>query len=778
MGFPSGLRGNRAPSLLLAACLAWLPLAMASPPYAGRSLQDVLREFAGSGLNVIFSSDVVPPGLAVQAEPASRGGLAMVREMLGAHGLALSEVGEGVWVVTRVAAGRVAEQPAAEPAVAADQGPTLVEIVVTTSRYALAGNEAESRFFLSHGDVRSLPKFADEALRAVQHLPGSASSGFSALTHLRGGEYDEVLMVLDGLPLNEPFHLKHLLAPVSVFDTEAIGSINVSSGGFTAQYGDRMSGVIDITPMEPLAERNAVLGLSLFHLNGLGAGHFADARGQWLLSGRHSNLDMLADLLRSRAGDARYSDLFGRVAWALDDDTSFFAGALVSDDKLDSRTVDEAERLSATYRNRYLWAGWRQEWGGGLSSRAILALTDIDNERTGSVDRQGRQSGWISDDRNLDVTILRVDVEHRGEGLYSRFGGEVRESHGRYRYRSSLLREPGWPFPGDPGASVMRDLAPEPESHQFAAYLTSRAWLSARISAEVGLRWDKQVYDDHSGPREVSPRINLMYELSPALRLRAGWGRFWQSQAVNELQVEDGIDSFHDAQRADHFIVSLERVFDGGLDFRVEAYVKDYDRVRPHFENLYDPVQLLPELGPDRVKVAPAGSQARGLEFLLRQRGEGPWSWWLSYAWSRVIDDVDGRKVPRSWDQRHGIGAGLRYAMQDWEIALTDTFHTGWPTTHPDAVFDAATGLAAIDPGERNARRYRNFNSLDFRALRRYSLPDSTLEVFFEATNVLGQRNQCCSSYSVRVSGDQVEIDRNVERWLRVIPNLGVSWRF
>ncbi|MBW7930089.1 MAG: TonB-dependent receptor [Gammaproteobacteria bacterium] len=775
MGISPGVGWRCVPSLLLMVCLLWMsPVAASS--LVGRSVQDVLREFSGSGLNIIFSSDVVPPDLTVQTEVASPGGVAAVREILMAHGLVLIGVGEGVWAVARAPAGHAVVPPTAAPAVV--ETPTLVEIVVTTSRYALAGSETDSRTFLSQHDVRALPRFADEPLRAVQHLPGSASSGFSALTHLRGGAYDEVLMVLDGLPLNEPFHLKHLLAPVSVLDAEAIGSIDVSSGGFTAQYGDRMSGVIDITPLETPAERSTVLGLSLFHLNGLSAGRFADSRGQWLLSARRSNLDVLAELVHSKVGSAGYSDLLGRIAWGPDEDTLFFAGTLIADDDFDGNTADGSERLSATYRNRYLWGGWRQYWGSGLSSRAILALTDIDNKRSGRMDKPGRQSGWLDDDRNLDVIIARLDVEHHGQRLYTRFGGEARESHGRYRYRSNLVREPDWPFPGDPGVSMTRDLAPEPESHQFAAYVSSRVWLGAGLSAELGLRWDKQVYDDDSGPREVSPRINLMYELSPATRLRAAWGRFWQSQAVNELQVEDGIDTFYDAQRADHFIVSLEQALGERFGLRVEAYVKDYDRVQPYFENLYDPVQLLPELEPNRVRVAPASSRARGVELLLRQRDAGPWSWWLSYAWSRVTDDIGGRAVPRSWDQRHGIGAGLRYAGQHWEFTLTDVFHTGWPTTRPDLGLDTTSGLVAIDSGERNASRYRNFNSLDFRALRRYRLQAGTLEAFFELGNMLGQRNQCCTRYEVRVDGAAAVLDRDVEHWLRLIPNLGVSWRF
>ncbi|CAG0941474.1 hypothetical protein GPROT2_01325 [Gammaproteobacteria bacterium] len=776
MGIPSCVAAGRARTALLAATLLWVSLALGAP-LAGRPLQDVLREFQAQGLNIIFSSELVTPQLRVLAEPAG-GGIAAAREVLAAHGLVLVDVGAGAWAVTRgpgVAAGASAAPPAAEPAAAV---PALSEIVVTTSRYALAGSEADPHVFLSQADLQALPKLADEPLRAVQRLPGSASSGLSAQTHLRGGEYDEVLMVFDGLPLNEPFHLKNFLAPVSVFDAEAIGAIDVSSGGFTVNHGDRMSGVIDITPLTPPQDRYTVLGLSLFHLNGLSAGRFDDGRGQWLASARRSNLGLLADFAEGDVGSVEYHDLLGRVSYAVAPGTTLLAGLLSSSDEISGHTADHRERTSARYQNQYAWTGWQQDWADALSSRLLLALTHIESRRSGTLDQPGQQLGWLEDDRDLDVVMARLDVEHHGDRLYSRFGAEYRESHGKYRYRSEVSYLPGWPFPGDAGSSVARDLRPSPEGHQAALYATGRLRLTGRLSAEAGLRWDDQTYDDAGGPEEFSPRINLLYDLSPRSRLRLAWGRFWQSQAVNELQVEDGVETFHEPQRADQLIVSLEQALADGLDLRIEAYTKDYDHVSPHFENLFDPLQLLPELQPDRVRVAPEASRARGVEALLRGRGDGPWSWWLGYAWSRVTDDIDGREVPRSWDQRHSVNAGLRYAGRHWEFTVTDSYHTGWPTTTLGLATDPDTGLAIADVGPRNAVRFSHYNSVDFRVLRRFALPASTLEAFFELTNALARRNPCCTSYEVQGSGSAVTLDRDVDYWPRLIPNLGVAWRF
>jgi hypothetical protein len=128
-----------------------------------------------------------------------------------------------------------------------------------------------------------------------------------------------------------------------------------------------------------------------------------------------------------------------------------------------------------------------------------------------------------------------------------------------------------------------------------------RLWLAVEPPVEAGMRVDVQTYDGSDDGEQWSPRVSLLYSLSPRTKLRAGWGRFYQSHAINELQVEDGISQFYPAQHADHVIASLEHAFHAGFDLRVEAYRKDYRRIHPRYENLFDPVVLFPEAEFDRV---------------------------------------------------------------------------------------------------------------------------------------------------------------------------------
>ena len=441
------------------------------------------------GVNFIYNNDLVPPGLVVQAEPARGAPVDMAREILAAYGLTLLPVGGDAFAVVKDGSkGAAGAAAAAHAAPSAEAG--LPEIVVTVSRYALAYNQPQTHTLMTQADVQTLPKLADETLRAVQRLPGSAASGISAQSHIRGGELDEFLMVLDGLPLNEPFHLKNFLTPVSVFDVAAIDSMDVYSGGFTANYGDRMSGVIDITSLSPPAERYTELGLSLFHANALSAGTFSGDRGTWLATVRRSNLDLIADAIHSDVGKPKYFDAFGRVSFDVSDTTTFFGSALTSRDQIQANTLDQTERTDADYDNTYVWGGWQQKWPRKFSSRLILALTDIDNDRNGTIDEPGQQLGSVDDSRKLRTGVARLDLAHEAERLYTRFGVEARSAKATYHYASTITNEPDFPIPGDPGSTVTRNLNPDPDGHQFAAYVTSRVSITDRVNAELGLRWD------------------------------------------------------------------------------------------------------------------------------------------------------------------------------------------------------------------------------------------------------------------------------------------------
>ena len=755
-----------------AAIVCAVPALGAPKSLVGQPLATVLDRLRTQGLTFIYNSDLVPPQLTVQNEPRAQGGLALARELLEVHQLTVNEVVPGVYAVVKAKAAR-------EPVVAQDlrapAGAPIEEIVVNTSRYTFASS-GPSYTFLTQDQLQSMPRLIDEPLRAVQRLPGVANNGFSSLGQIRGGETNETAIVLDGLRLYEPFHLKNFLSPVSLLDSRLIDGIEVYAGGFPATYGGRMSGVIEATTVRPGRPRYYEAGLSLFHVNGLASAESADGRGRALVSIRRSNAGFLAQASESDFGTPNYSDAFAKLEYQFDDATRGSLQALVSSDRIVARRDSGAQEAKAEYRNAYTWGTLSHDWSRTANSRLIASLTEVTNQRVGTVNNPGERSGSVDDDREFHIAGLQLDNTLETDRLQHRFGVAFQYLRGDYEYRSSNTFAADFPFPGSPTMELQRMSRLRPDGVDTSAYWDVRTKLAGHLTLEGGLRFDQQSYTTDKSP-QFSPRLSALYDVDERTHVRASWGRYFQAQGINELQVEDGVTTFNPPQHADHMIVSVDHDFSSGVQLRVEGYRKDYRRLSPRFENLFDPLVVLPELEFDRVRLDPSSARAEGIEVLLKVAPIGAWSGFVSYARARVKDRIDGRDVRRSWDQRDAVSAGVSWSSGPWSASFTYVYHTGWPTTNLDVLDTPAGQQAAI--GSRNGVRFGNFSSLDFRVTRTFALDRGVLDVFVEATNALSERNPCCVKYDVdRNTDGTLTVGREINNWLPLVPSAGVLWRY
>ena len=749
--------------------------------YASRRIGTVLDELRAQGLIFIYNTEIVPDTLRVDGEPTSRSGIELAKEILAPHSLGLSPVAPGIFAVIHQAQ---AEEEAGRPdpvPLRAEQ--PLDEIVVLGSRYAFATDVDASQFFLSQEQVKNMPRLADETLQALQRLPGTTTNGFSSMSSIRGGDPHETAIVLDGLRLYEPFHLKNFLSPVSLLDSRLIQSMEFYSGGYPVMYGDRMSAIIDATSVQPTAKRYYEAGLSLFHINALASAEISD-NAELLVSARRSNAGFIADLSESDAGEPNYWDGFVRFKYRISDATNVSLQTLVSGDRIDAIKDSRKQLSRVEYESSYTWATLNHNWSEQTSSRLIASYTDVTNEREGQVNDPGRRTAHVVDRRSFHVIGLRLDNRQGSsllgqDALHYSYGLEVRRLWADYTYASDVHFSADFPYPGSPPVDSQRTAAPQPAGFESSGYLDTRIKVSNKWTAQLGLRFDTQTYDGTGDGEQWSPRFGLLYALNRTTDFRASWGRFFQSQGINELQVEDGVDHFYPAQHADHAIVSVSHALESGVDLRLEAYRKDYRRVNPRFENLFDPQVLLPETEPDRVMIAPHSARSEGIELLLQLRPHGAWSGWLSYTWSRARDLIDDMYVARSWDQSQAASLGLVWTRGSWSVTAADTYHSGWPTTVLEIVPGVGGSPSQVRTGPRNAERHAVYNSFDLRIAKTFVIGRGALDVYVEGSNLFSQRNPCCVEYEVTSAPDgSLQVNRDVDNWLPFVPSAGILWRY
>ncbi|HXU47232.1 MAG TPA: TonB-dependent receptor [Thermoanaerobaculia bacterium] len=747
--------------------------------YAGRLLSEVLRGLEGAGLTLVFTSELVRPEMRVQKEPAAREPRRILDEILAPFGLEAREGAPGVLVI--VARARGGERTAIAGKV--PDVPALYihdEMIVRPSRLEILEARPGSAFSLDREAIESLPHLGGDLFRTAPLLPGVAGNDVSAQFSVHGGRRDEVRIVLDGQELFAPFHLADYDSALSIVPAHTLAGATLTTGAFPAAEGDRMSGVLDLRTLEPAAGRETTLGLSVLDLLASSSARSADGRRAWLLSGRRGSLDLARRAIGAER--PRYWDALGKVSIATDRG-QWTGRALAASDRLsvaDTSERDGFERLDNAYRSRYLWLTNETAWRGELLVETIGSWARVETDRAG---RGGDEEGGhlLLDRRDLTVASLGQSASlGLGARNLLKWGYEARRYDVSFDYAKRV--DPDIVVIAPPGAEPLaaQGFSGPLQGNHFAVWTSDQATLGG-LTAELGLRYDRHTA---SGDRLVSPRLSLGWRAGEHTVLRAAWGRFFQSQRPYELAIEEGARSLRRAELSEHRVLGFERLFDRGplgLDsLRIELFERRIDDPRPRLENLLEPINFFPEIEPDRVRVAPESSAARGLEILVRGKPRPGLSFWLAYSLSRATDRIGGETVPRPLDQRHAVTLDADFRLpRDWSLNLAWRYHTGWPTT-PVAIEsvpspsdpDEAT-LAALF-GRLDSRRLGAYHRLDLRASRRFDLRAGKLTAFLDVQNLYDRQNP--SGFDLAIDPEAGIVGLRAESWPGIFPSLGVTW--
>lgn len=658
--------------------------------------------------------------------------------------------------------------------------PRIEELLVTAERKALREQSQVSRHALGAAEIEAMPTFGDEALRATINLPGVSSIGVGAMPHVRGGLRNETLVLFDGAVLVEPFHLEDFQGVFSVLDPQIIDEVNLHTGGFPARYGNRMSGVMEIESADIPPGGGGSLTFSL--LNTGVSVHGAAARGEprWLLSLRRGNLDVLTRRINPEVGLPNYADGYGRLEWELDGGRRLALAALVYNN--DIEFVDSnsgiGEQADSHYYNAQTWLRYERDWPSGMETESLLNVRVYRNHRYGEAHFADPWAGGgaVDDRRNFRDLHLSHRAAVQWGGVATEMGAGLGYVQGEYEYSATIRGTALAAALGEP-RHPRRAIRSRPRGLKAHAYGSARFKLRPRIAAEAGLRWDYRGYAAHKDKHQLNPRLSLGVELGPRSVLRLAAGVFSQAQEIHELQVEDGLDNFQLPQRAHHFVASLKQRYSVvGLSVGLAVYRKDLRRPAVRYENLFNPLVLLPEIAADRVPVDPSRARATGVELTLQWEPTAQLQAWFSLSRSTAEDQVDGHWIKRRWNQSYALAAGAIWTGDSWSASAATRMHPGWHSTRLPA---------AIAAGQRlnlrwNEHRLRRYFSVDLRLSRTWDWESHALSVFIEAANVLDRKNIGGIDYTLSASDSigEHEVAYEDVAVLPYAPSIGFRWRF
>ena len=655
--------------------------------------------------------------------------------------------------------------------------PTDVETFVTKPNVATIDLSATS--------IAGVPSIGEpDVIRIVQLLPGVvARNDFNTGLTVRGGEADQNLILIDGFPIYNPFHLGGLF---STFMDATVGGVELISGAFPARFGGRLSSVLDVRSTDDARVGvHASADLSALAATGRVAGSFAKGRGTWSLAGRRTYADAVVTAFTNNVLPYHFRDFHTRATYALPGNWRVALTGYSGKDVLDANF---AELEADSTPSRAAEGQWQVNWGNtvlGLSAAKDFAsgvripLLGWTVGESATFEQRFSTSRFstlldVGDgafaQRNA-VRDYRIagSLRVRGARHEPSLGYDLATTHVRYASSSSQTGTTDFDFTQRPTSGAL---------------WAEDTWhVSSRLLVTGGLRAEGLTGRDWLA---LSPRVSLKVFVTPDLALTAGAGRAtqWMHSLAGDgplryFDVWIASDSFTPVATAWHWMAGAERrITDGTI--RVEGYVKQYDRVMEANWS-EDPSIRGDEFFTDQ-------GRSYGIDLLARHQPKTGLGGWISYSYGVSSRTRDGVTWAPGHDRRHDLDMVAMWRLSDYRLGARFGYGSGTPYTHivgeiARRVYDPSrdrwgTGDPPIyvEPlgGVRNGARYPATHRLDLDVSREFKLGSGTIAPYVSVVNAYNAKNIFIYLYDYSTD----KPTRRAISQFPIVPSLGVRLDF
>jgi outer membrane cobalamin receptor len=647
----------------------------------------------------------------------------------------------------------------------------LDEVIVESDRYDDRRQITISRINIPIRQISQL-RVGGEAdiFRSIQFLPGVlASSQISSGLYIRGGSPDQTLVLLDGSTVYNP---THLFGFFSTFNPDAVKDVDLIKGGFPAEYGGRMSAVLDIVQKDGNRKQfggTASLGLIATRLSAEGP----VGNGSWFLGGRRTYIDALTALLETEEEplpDYYFYDANAKISQDFGPDNKVFLSGFLSEDNMvfDNRAGFNGEIGISNMTASSRWTH--------LLSDNMFTVFNLSWSKYGNSFRT-RNSGFSTLVRNSiqDVT-LKGNLEWFASSDWTlKSGFEVN------RYLLQYLQN----FTGNADSTAQTGnreggiLNLEERDYTGSVFFQSNYQFSNLLSLQTGLRAN---YYDMRNLVKLDPRIAMRYQLRDDVAVKAAWGmyhQYFRLASLPDFSFFDTwlpTDSTVSPSMAVHYVLGVETQPFAGFDFNVDLYYKD----------LYH-VSELRQFQTQGSTVADyfhdGEGESFGLELFLQKRS-GRLTGWVGYAlgWINTrFDDLNqGRYFRPKWDRRHDFKLVSQYRINDrWDVSATFTFQTGQSYTARTSRLESRLpgsdlGKGITIPAERFGLRLPPSHQLNLNATYHTTLFKLPTKVLVDVYNVYSRRDIWFRYYDT--TGDVTTVQD--VRLLPILPTVAVEINF
>ncbi len=572
-------------------------------------------------------------------------------------------------------------------------------------------------------ELERLPTLLGEhdLVKSFQLMPGvKAESDGTSGFNVRGGSVTQNLILLDGAPVMQP---GHILGFFSVFNSAALLNAQMYKGIMPAQFGDRLSSLMDIQQRDGQGSQLAGdLSIGLLsasaHVRGTSArGHFSYA-----LSGRRTYFDLFLKTQEKYKDTKLYFyDLNGRLSYSFSDNDKLFLSAYHGNDNLGVNDLADMDWQNQCLSLRWFHvinADWISNTSlvlGRYASSTEMNILNTDAAIHGSVQQSGfKQDFHCQTDESHSMHVgmhFMTDKAITGEWTFN----NLKEKEVRYGTELAAWCQYDWTMTSKHLLSVGLRL------NGFAA-MGGAPYYTLDEQYNIVSSWEGERKHIEKTFWRLDPRLAYTYRISPEHSLKLGYSHLTQ----NVHAIQNAVTNFPytrytfssnliKPETADQVCLGwVGEWMNGTYSTNLETYYKWLN----HSLDYRDGIGFDTEIEMERL-LATGRGRAYGVELNV-SKDKGRLTGWLSYTWSRSelkMDEVNrGRWYKASNDRTHDIAVVAMYRLnKKWDLSANWMFVTGQAYSAPSAKYQQ-DGKTVFYYSERNGYRAPDYHRLDISA--------------------------------------------------------------
>lgn len=636
------------------------------------------------------------------------------------------------------------------------------EVEISAERQEMKTDVKAASIKITNEDLNLVPTIGGEADLAqyMQIIPGVIFTGDQGgQLYIRGGSPVQNKVLLDGMTIYSPFHSIGLF---SVFDADIIKTTDVYTGGFSAEYGGRVSSIMDIKTKDGNKKRlQGKLSSNTFGSKLLVEGPLKKGGGTtFLFSGKTSYLDKTSESLYNFSMPYSYTDLYGKITFNANNGSKANVYGFNFQDQVNYQGISDLQ-----------WSS------NGLGSEFILIPGNSPVLIEGNF---AYSKYYISLDEN--ASALR---ESSISGGSMGFDFTSFQPKGKIKYGFDVY---GFETKYKTYNSANAKIELNENNSEFSAYVNYQ-YNADRFILEPGLRLQK--YTLGTSPE---PRLGIKYLASDVLRLKLATGLYSQNiiSTVSDRDVvnlfygfisspenlptdKEGNEYKNQIQKARHIILGAEYDINLKMDFQIEGYIKDFNQITNINRSMtsnYDN-EFIVERG-----------LARGVDFLLKYKTKKLYLWSV-YSLGFIKRYEGENEYFPHFDRRHNINlvSSFSFGKKDsWKADARWNLGSGFPFTQTQGFYEnipfsdgintdytIENGELEIVYAELNKGRLSYYHRLDLSLSKTIEISKNTiLEITASVTNAYNRNN---IFYINRITDERIY-------QLPLLPSGGISLKF